>query len=113
MLCDLDVPLLFVATPVMDMRPPLKADRLYMENRIEGQNAVAHMVQSGKKRISFAGDKKHCQSFFERYIAYKDAVEYFGLTAVSYTHLDVYKRQGRSLPACSDIRSTLHPSCRS
>jgi len=80
MLCDLDVPLLFVDTPVMDMRPPLKADRLYMENRIEVQNAVAHMVQRGKKRISFAGDKKHCQSFFERYMAYKDAVEYFGLT---------------------------------
>lgn len=80
MLCDLDVPLLFVDTPVMDMRPPLKADRLYMENRIEIQNAVAHMVQRGKKRISFAGDKNHCQSFFERYMAYKDAVEYFGLT---------------------------------
>lgn len=80
MLCDLDVPLLFVDTPVMDMRPPLKADRLYMENRIEIQNAVAHMVQRGKKRISFAGDKNHCQSFFERYMAYKYAVEYFGLT---------------------------------
>ena len=80
MLCDLDVPLLFVDTPVMDMRPPLKADRLYMENRIEIQNVVAHMVQRGKKRISFAGDKNHCQSFFERYMAYKDAVEYFGLT---------------------------------
>ena len=80
MLCDLDVPLLFVDTPVMDMRPPLKADRLYMENRIEIQNAVAHMVQRGKKRISFAGDKNHCQSFFERYMAYKDAMEYFGRT---------------------------------
>ena len=80
MLCDLDVPLLFVDTPVMEMRPPLKADRLYMENRTEIQNAVAHMVQRGKKRISFAGDKNHCQSFFERYMAYKDAVEYFGLT---------------------------------
>lgn len=80
MLYDLDVPLLFVDTPVMDMRPPLKADRLYMENRIEIQNAVAHMVQRGKKRISFAGDKNHCQSFFERYMAYKDAMEYFGLT---------------------------------
>ena len=80
MLCDLDVPLLFVDSPVMNMRPPLKADRLYMENRIEIQNAVAHMVQRGKKRISFAGDKNHCQSFFERYMAYKDAMEYFGLT---------------------------------
>ena len=80
MLCDLDLPLLFVDSPVMNMRPPLKADRLYMENRIEIQNAVAHMVQRGKKRISFAGDKNHCQSFFERYMAYRDAVEYFGLT---------------------------------
>ena len=80
MLCDLDVPLLFVDSPVMNMRPPLKADRLYMENRIEIQNAVAHMVQRGKKRISFAGDKNHCQSFFERYMAYKDAMEYLGLT---------------------------------
>ena len=80
MLCDLDVPLLFVDSPVMNMRPPLKADRLYMENRIEIQNAVTHMVQRGKKRISFAGDKNHCQSFFERYMAYKDAMEYLGLT---------------------------------
>ena len=80
MLCDLDVPLLFVDTPVMEMRPSLKADRLYMENRTEIQNAVAHMVQRGKKRISFAGDKNHCQSFFERYMAYKDAMEYLGLT---------------------------------
>lgn len=80
MLCDLDVPLLFVDTPVMEMRPSLKADRLYMENRTEIQNAVAHMVQRGKKRISFAGDKNHCQSFFERYMAYKDAMEHLGLT---------------------------------
>ena len=80
MLCDLDLPLLFVDSPVMNMRPPLKADRLYMENRIEIQNAVTHMVQRGKKRISFAGDKNHCQSFFERYMAYRDAVEHFGLT---------------------------------
>ena len=55
MLCDLDVPLLFVDTPVMDMRPPLKADRLYMENRIEVQNAVAHMVQRGKKTHQLCG----------------------------------------------------------
>lgn len=57
MLCDLDVPLLFVDTPVMDMRPPLKADRLYMENRIETQNAVAHMVQRGKNASALRGIK--------------------------------------------------------
>lgn len=55
MLCDLDVPLLFVDTPVMEMRPSLKADRLYMENRTEIQNAVAHMVQRGKNASALRG----------------------------------------------------------
>ena len=57
MLCDLDVPLLFVDTPVMDMRPPLKADRLYMENRIEVQNAVAHMSSAAKNASALRGIK--------------------------------------------------------
>ena len=59
MLCTLGIPLLFVDTPVMEMRPPLQADRLYMENRIEIQNMMA--------------------SFHERYRAYKDAAEHFGM----------------------------------
>ena len=79
MLCTLGIPLLFVDTPVMEMRPPLQADRLYMENRIEIQNMVAQMAQRGRKRIAFAGDKEHCQSFHERYRAYKDAAEHFGM----------------------------------
>ena len=78
MLCTLGIPL-FVDTPVMEMRPPLQADRLYMENRIEIQNMMAQMVQRGRKRIAFAGDKEHCQSFHERYRAYKDAAEHFGM----------------------------------
>ena len=61
----------------MEMRPPLQADRLYMENRIEIQNMMAQMAQRGRKRIAFAGDKEHCQSFHERYLAYKDAAEHF------------------------------------
>lgn len=79
MLCTLGIPLLFVDTPVTEMRPPLQADRLYMENRIEIQNMMAQMVQRGRKRIAFAGDKEHCQSFLERYRAYKDAAEHFGM----------------------------------
>lgn len=79
MLCTLGIPLLFVDTPVMEMRPPLQADRLYMENRIEIQNMMAQMAQRGRKRIAFAGDKEHCQSFHERYLAYKDAAEHFGM----------------------------------
>lgn len=81
MLCGLDIPLLFVDTPVTDLRAPLKADRLYMENRIEIQQVIGHIAQQGRRRISYAGDPTHCQSFYERYMAYKDAVEHLGLTA--------------------------------
>lgn len=35
---------------------------------------------AAKNASALRGDKNHCQSFFERYMAYKDAVEYFGLT---------------------------------
>ena len=51
MLCTLGIPLLFVDTPVMEMRPPLQADRLYMENRIEIQNMMAQMAQRGRNAV--------------------------------------------------------------
>ncbi len=80
MLCDLDVPLLFVDTPVMDMRPPLKPTAFIWKIALRSRMRWLTWSSAAKKRISFAGDKNHCQSFFERYMAYKDAVEYFGLT---------------------------------
>lgn len=79
MLCGQGIPLLFVDTPVMDLHPPLKADRLYMDNRVEVQNVVRLMAQRGKKRIVYAGPIWHCQSFYERYMAYKSAMEWLGL----------------------------------
>ena len=80
MLCSQGIPLLFVDSPVTEMRPPLKADRLYMDNHAEIQNFIRIMAQRGKTRIGFIGEIQHCQSFYERYEAYKSAVEYLGLT---------------------------------
>ena len=79
MLCSQGIPLLFVDTPVVDLRPQLRADRLYMDNRVEIQNFVRLMSQRGKKRIAYIGDVRHCQSFYERYMAYKEAMEWLGL----------------------------------
>lgn len=79
MLCGQGIPLLFVDTPVTTLKPQMKADRLYMDNRVEIQNFVQMMVQRGKKRIAYVGDIWHCQSFYERYIAYKEAMEWLGL----------------------------------
>ncbi len=79
MLCGQGIPLLFVDTPVMALKPQLKADRLYMDNQVEIQNFVRLMAQRGKKRIAYVGDIWHCQSFYERYMAYKEAMEWLGL----------------------------------
>lgn len=95
MLCNQGIPLLFADSPVMEMRPPLKADRIYMDNHAEIQNFIQLMVQRGKKRIGYVGDIHHCQSFYERYIAYKEAMEWLGLEEyLRYSVLEGDKTEG-------------------
>ncbi|MCC8168667.1 MAG: LacI family DNA-binding transcriptional regulator [Clostridiales bacterium] len=74
MLCGLDLALLFVDTPVIGLRAPLKADCLYMNNQAHIYTFVGEMVRRGKTKFGFIGEYNHCQSFFERYIAYRDAM---------------------------------------
>ncbi|MGL5258560.1 MAG: LacI family DNA-binding transcriptional regulator [Lachnospiraceae bacterium] len=73
MVCSLDLPVLLVDSPVLDGRP-LNADRLYMNNRDEIFSFVREMKKRGKTKIGFIGEYKHCQSFFERYMSYKEAM---------------------------------------
>lgn len=74
MLCELDIPILFVDTPVVGFADTLKADRLYMDNRSGVSEFVREMVRRGKKNIGFVGEYTHCQSFFERYMAFRDTM---------------------------------------
>lgn len=80
MLCRLDTPLLFVDSPVYDRMPPLKADHLYMDNQSHIQQIVREMIRRGKTQIGFVGDISHCQSFFERFMAYQNAMYLAGLS---------------------------------
>lgn len=79
MLCDLDVPVLFVDAPVVGLSKPLNADRLLMDNQSGIFEFVQEMVRRGKTRIGFIGECLHCQSFFERYMAFRDALYLNGL----------------------------------
>ncbi|NBH74073.1 LacI family transcriptional regulator [Clostridiaceae bacterium] len=79
MLCRLNLPLLFVDSPADGFEAPLEADLLYMDNRTEIYRFVKEMVQRGKKRIGFAGPYMHCQSFYERYMNYRNAMHLMGL----------------------------------
>ncbi len=80
MLTEQDIPVLFADTPVIGLRDPLKADCLYMDNTSHIHTFVREMVRRGKKSIGFIGEYQHCQSFFERYMAYRNAMYLSGLT---------------------------------
>ncbi len=71
MLCKMDIPILFVDAPVHPQGETLPADQLYMENMTQIMKLVNDMTESGRKRIGFIGDWEHCQSFYERYCAYR------------------------------------------
>lgn len=74
MVCNLGIPILFVDGPTKREGLNLPADQLYMENTVEITRFVNDMLMKGKKRIGFIGDYDHCQSFFERYTAYRCAM---------------------------------------
>ena len=74
MICDLDVPVLFVDGPVKKDGHSLPADQLYMDNTTEITRFVNDMLAAGKTRIGFVGNYNHCQSFYERYAAFRMAM---------------------------------------
>lgn len=74
MLCELGIPLLFVDTPVLHDGGHLPADVLLMDNTQGIAAFVREMIRQGKKEIGFVGRIDHCYSFFERYMAFRNAM---------------------------------------
>lgn len=74
MICELDIPTLFVDSPVIGLGEPLKADRLYMDNQSCIYSFIQEMIRRGKNHFGFVGEYLHCQSFWERYMAFRDAM---------------------------------------
>ena len=74
MLCELEVPILFVDGPAKCDGVALPADQLYMDNTAEITRFVNDMLSKGQRRIGFVGDYRHCQSFYERYAAFRQAM---------------------------------------
>ena len=74
MLCGLGLPILFVDAPVTCLKNPLEADLLCMDNQSGIYLFIGEMARRGKTKIGFIGEYMHCQSFFERYMAYRNAM---------------------------------------
>lgn len=73
-ICALGLPVLFVDGPPKADGVTLPADQLYMENTAAITRFVRGKLRQGKKRIGFIGNYMHCQSFFERYTAFRCAM---------------------------------------
>ncbi len=78
-LCSQNIPILFVDTPLLQSGA-LKADTLYMENTSSVYRMINTLIGNGKKRVSFVGDRFHCQSFYERWQGYVSAMTDNGIT---------------------------------
>ena len=74
MICALGLPVLFVDGPNKRDGIDLPADQLYMDNTTAITRFVNDMLLRGKRRLGFIGNYEHCQSFFERYIAFRYAM---------------------------------------
>ena len=79
MLCKMGLPILFVDGPAKIKGQALPADQLLMDNTTETTRLVNDLLDHGKKKIGFLGDYRHCQSFFERYGAFRLAMTLAGV----------------------------------
>lgn len=79
MICSQGIPTLFIDTPADGFERPLETDRLYMDNQTEIYRFISEMARRGRTRIGFIGEYLHCQSFYERYMAFRGAMFTLGL----------------------------------
>lgn len=80
MLCTLEIPTLFVDTPVIRSGEALPSDILLMENGSGISAFVRDMLNQGQKDIGFVGHSYHCRSFFERYMSFRNSMMFHGGT---------------------------------
>lgn len=106
MVCGMDIPVLFVDSPVSSLASPLKADRLFPDNRSDICAFVTEMARRGRKRIGFVGEYLHCQSFFERYMGYQAAMLLSGLTPLK-EHCILGNKEGVRNPGSHDYQEYL------
>lgn len=108
MLCELGLPILFVDGPARIGGRTLPADQLYMDNTTCITQFVCDMLKDGISRIGFAGEYQHCQSFYERYMAYYLAMSTAGQKidpkwVINYNELDEFDSLIASLDELPEV----------
>ena len=106
MICDLKIPTLFVDAPAF-MEEPLKSDMLLMNNHDGIYSFVTEMLRRGKKKIGFIGQYMHCQSFFERYMSYRNAMYLLNLPIME-KYCITGNKEGATTPGYDTYREYLY-----
>lgn len=106
MLCELGLPILFIDSYAVCMDGPPEADCLYMDNQTGIYQFIREMVRRGKKKIGFIGEYMHCQSFYERYAVYKDALHLYGIS-YSKEYCILKNKENTSSPTFEDYKEYL------
>lgn len=109
LLCSLGLPILFVDAPVTCLKEPLEADLLCMDNQTGIYALIREMARRGKKEIGFIGECMHCQSFFERYMAYRNGMYMAGLACREEACI-IGNKEGVRNPSSEDYREYLTES---
>lgn len=74
MLCGLGMPTLMIDAPVASYWKPLNADILLMDNFTSIFSVINKMSKNGISKIGFVGQVTHCRSFYERFMAFREAM---------------------------------------
>lgn len=78
-ICSQGIPTLFFDGPVRLGGYDLLSDQILMDNTSGVMQLVEDMLAKGVERIGFIGDWTHCQSFLERYLAFRNAMMLHGI----------------------------------
>ena len=73
-ICDLGIPTLFIDSSYNENAFPLEADILLMESYQSVYNITKSLIDNNKNKLAFVGDIYHCQSFYERWNGYRNAL---------------------------------------
>lgn len=79
MVCSLGKPTVFVDGFARAGKTPIECDFVSMENTASETAIVRQIISAGAKRLGFVGDYEHCNSFYERWFAFRAVLEGAGL----------------------------------
>ena len=79
MICHLGIPVVMADGPADAGITLMECDYVTMENLAAIMIVIKRLIDAGARKIGFVGDYRHCCSFRERYLGFRDSLRKYGL----------------------------------